>query len=64
MCICVYSLNNLAATYTNSEQYELAIQSYEASVKDRTEYDRYIIILMNVNYDLLIYILYDTYYTI
>ena len=33
----IYSLNNLAATYTNSEQYELAIESYEASVKDRTE---------------------------
>ena len=32
----MYSLNNLAATYTNSEQYELAIESYEASVKDRT----------------------------
>ena len=30
-------MNNLAATYTNSEQYELAIESYEASVKDRTE---------------------------
>ena len=32
----MYSLNNIAATYTNSEQYELAIESYEASVKDRT----------------------------
>ena len=29
-------MNNLATTYTNSEQYELAIESYEASVKDRT----------------------------